>query len=185
MEKTKLVSLQEAEKRLRDYYGYDREEALSYLHSSGQCFIGDTKYVLSDKDRQIANIGEENYNAIYNKRKSVKEEKMAKNNQTEKQTFSDNQKCDYFKNRINDPNLSQGQRNWAAFRLNALSGNDQTITPAPNAAQSPANCVTGQKAAYNAGLGYGAAKAGARVPVSAENKGSFRNGFKRGKKFGK
>lgn len=38
-----------------------------------------------------------------------------------------------------------------------------------------------QNAAFNAGIGYGAAKSGKRVPVRDENKDSFRNGVQKGK----
>lgn len=102
---------------------------------------------------------------------------MVKNTQQVKPTYSDQEKCDYYKKRMNDPSLSQTQRNYAAARVNKLGGS--------GCQQGSSAVVSGHDAAFNAGLGYGAAQAGVRVPVSPESKGSFRDGHKQGRALGK
>ncbi len=45
-----------------------------------------------------------------------------------------------------------------------------------------ANYTDEQRAAYNAGIGYGYGKANKRVPISEDNKDSFREGNKKARK---
>lgn len=59
--KDKKVSLKSLEKMLRNHYGYDNDEALSYLRRTGQVFINGQKYIVSEKEKTIANIGKQNY----------------------------------------------------------------------------------------------------------------------------
>ncbi len=97
------------------------------------------------------------------------------------QTFSEKDKCAYYKSRVTDPNLSQKQRDYAQKRLDALCGGKKS---AP--ARSTGSSYTAeQRAAYGAGVAYGAAKSGALVPVKLNNRESFRKGVKRGKQMGK
>lgn len=108
---------------------------------------------------------------------------MAKNQQDN--TFhSRDQKIDYFNRRVNDASLTEGQRKYAADRLNSLCGGKSNSVQ-----QTQSNCSTSafqqtkqkfsdaQKYAYGAGIGYSAAKSGKRVSVRDENKDSFRAGY--------
>ncbi len=97
------------------------------------------------------------------------------------QTFSNKDKCDYYSRRVNDSNLSQKQRDYAQKRLEALCG-EKKPTPAK---PSSSNYTAEQRAAYGAGVAFGAAKSGATVPVKDKNKDSFRKGVIRGKQMGK
>lgn len=45
-----------------------------------------------------------------------------------------------------------------------------------------ANYTDAQRAAYNAGIGYGYGKANKRIPIQDENKDSFREGNKKARK---
>lgn len=105
-----------------------------------------------------------------------------------KQNTSDNmrtpaQKCDYYKKRVNDPKLTQGQRDYAARRIFQLcGGSTSNKTVSCPTCKTPVSVPTGkytdgQKYAYGAGIGYATAKAGARVDCKPENKDSFRKGY--------
>ncbi len=108
--------------------------------------------------------------------KSGGERKMAN-----KQTFSNEDKCDYYRRRVNDSKLSQKQRDYAQKRLEALCSGKK-LAPAK---LSSSSYTSEERAAYGAGVAYGAAKSGARVSVKDENKDSFRKGVMRGKQMGK
>ncbi|MBD5131347.1 MAG: hypothetical protein HDT28_01950 [Clostridiales bacterium] len=94
------------------------------------------------------------------------------------------QKCDYYKKRVNDPNLSQAQRNWAQRRINQLCGGGNSAKPSTPPKKSTGPMSGEQLNAQCAGIGYGAAKAGARVNVKPENRDAFRDGVKVGRSLG-
>ncbi len=108
---------------------------------------------------------------------------MAK--QKRNREYSTKEKLDYYSGRANNPKLSDRQRLFARQRLNALT-NAQPSNAAKRCSQpvSILPATHAQNSAFNAGLGYGAAKAGARVPVKPENQPSFSDGYKRGKALG-
>lgn len=110
---------------------------------------------------------------------------MAKTNQG---SYNKSSKIAYFKNRVDDVNLTAGQRRYAADRLRSLCGDGKSGGKTVTCPQCSTPVTTstgkyddGQKFAWGAGVGYGAAKAGKRVRVKDENKDSFRAGLKRGK----
>lgn len=84
-------------------------------------------------------------------------------------------KCNYYAGRVNDPKLSEAQRNYAQRRLNQLCSGGKS-----NSSSNVGKTYTdGQKAAFTAGRVYGMAKSGKRVPVRPENQSSFRAGVER------
>lgn len=87
------------------------------------------------------------------------------------------EKCAYYKKRINDPKLTDGQREFAQRRYNSLSGTNTVSS------SNKTKYTDGEKAAYNAGIGYSCGKSGKRVPVRDENKDSFRAGLDRGRRL--
>lgn len=101
---------------------------------------------------------------------------MAKQQLTVQVQHTNAQKIDYFKNRVNDRNLTQSQRNYAQQRLNALCG---TSTVNRNTSKPIQQYTDAQKYAYGAGIGYATAKKGQQVKIKDENKDSFRKGYKR------
>lgn len=110
---------------------------------------------------------------------------MAKQNDT---YYSAQDKCDYYKKRVNDSKLTDSQRKYAQMRLNSLCGGKKskgkTVTCPTCNTSVPVNSgkyTDAQKFAYGAGIGYGAAKSNKRMPVRDENKDSFRAGYKKGK----
>ncbi|MDE6294111.1 MAG: hypothetical protein K2L88_05780 [Clostridiales bacterium] len=91
------------------------------------------------------------------------------------------EKCDYYSRRVNDPKLTEGQRNFALRRLNSLCGGSSK-------GQSPKSTKTTtvqQNNARMAGIGYGVAKEGGRVPIQPENRDSFRGGVQEGRALAK
>ena len=98
---------------------------------------------------------------------------MAKNNaNTQQKTDAD--KLKYYGGRVNDKKLSEGQRRYAARRLEQLTGN----TSAQPSALSP---ITDKCCAESAGFGYGRAKSGQRVAVDKSVRSDFINGVKCGR----
>ena len=97
-------------------------------------------------------------------------------------------KCDYYSRRVNDPKLSEGQRKFAERRLKQLCGGGQAPARSPRSssvrtAQPP--LTPQQQNARMAGIGFGAAKEGGRVPVQPENQPQFRDGVKAGREMAK
>ena len=109
---------------------------------------------------------------------------MAK--QTVQQDFSDTDKIKHYSGRVNDPKLTEGQRKHAQKRLNELCGNNNRKSqPQKSTSRKSALPVTAQQNnAKMAGIGFGAAKVGARVPVAPENQQSFRAGVEVGRALG-
>ena len=109
---------------------------------------------------------------------------------TKQQSYSAQDKCDYYAKRANNPKLSEAQRRYAQRRLSALCGGKKSA-PAKAAVATPSRSVNSpkhtdaEKYAYGAGIGYAAAKAGKRVDVKPENKQSFRDGLARGRQIRK
>ena len=93
------------------------------------------------------------------------------------------EKIKHYSGRVNDPTLTEGQRKHAAKRLGELCGGGQA--PQTRAPKSPAKLTSQQQNAHMAGIGYGAAKAGARVPVQPQNQDDFRDGVKVGRALAK
>lgn len=104
------------------------------------------------------------------------------------QSYSAQDKCDYYSKRVNNPKLSEKQRAYAQNRLNALCGGKRSA-PGKATATVPSRSTNSpkyndaQKYAYGAGIGYAAAKSGKRVDVKPENKQSFRDGYGRGQRL--
>ena len=98
------------------------------------------------------------------------------------------ERINYYANRVNDPSLSQGKRNWAAKRLSELTsksnsgGKSKPSCSVPSGTSNTTKYTDGQKYAYGAGIGFAKAKAGERVDVKPENKQSFREGYDYGKR---
>ncbi len=90
-------------------------------------------------------------------------------------------KLTYYGARINDPKLSEKQREYARKRIGELSGNKSCSTSSPKQTRSSINSESAKNPTYAAGVGFGAAKAGARVLVKPENKDTFREGVKAGR----
>lgn len=94
-----------------------------------------------------------------------------------RQDLSDVDKLKYYSDRVADSTLSSRERGWAKMRINQLSkklsSSVQVQPSTPMTAQ--------QQNAHNAGIGFGAAKVGARVPVAPENQQSFRDGVRKGR----
>lgn len=111
---------------------------------------------------------------------------MARQRQVDNSQRSVQEKCDYYGRRVNDPKLTKGQRKYAQKRLNELCGNNkrknQPQKAAPRKSSVPATAQ--QNNAKMAGIGFGAARAGARVPVAPENQQSFRDGVQIGRALG-
>ena len=111
---------------------------------------------------------------------------MAKRQQVDNSQCTVQEKCDYYGRRVNDPKLTEGQRKHAQKRLNELCGNNkrknQSPKPAPRKSTLPATAQ--QNNAKMAGIGFGAARAGGRVPVAPENQQAFRDGIKVGRALG-
>lgn len=104
----------------------------------------------------------------------------------QKKSFSDIEKVNHYSEIISDENSTNRQRGWAKMRLGQLTKKltKQTSTATAIPAPKPEAVVIvtpEQHNAFNAGVGYGAAKAGVRVPIKDENKPAFRGGVKRGK----
>lgn len=97
--------------------------------------------------------------------------------------FSKTEKQAYYEKRAKDSTLTKGQRKFAQKRLNQLNKSKSRKSSKNNGKTSTTKTTytDAQKAAYNAGIGYGAAKANKRVKVKDENKRSFRNGYNKGK----
>ena len=109
--------------------------------------------------------------------------RQQQNNNQPVRTVQD--KCDYYGRRVNDPNLTQGQRNFALRRLNSLCGGGKQQPKQSPARKSTLPATAQQNNAKMAGIGFGAAKAGGRVPISPENKQSFRAGIEEGRALAK
>lgn len=106
------------------------------------------------------------------------------------QSYSAQDKCDYYSKRVNNPKLSEQQRAYAQSRLNALCGGKKSASgkatvAAPSRSTNSPKYTDAQKYAYGAGLGYAAGKSGKRVDVKPENKQSFRDGYGRGQRLKK
>ncbi len=117
--------------------------------------------------------------------KSGGDKNMPKNTKTQ---FSDLDKVKHYSEIISDNNSTNRQRGWAKMRLGQLAKkmtkqtSNATTSPMPKA-EAVVIVTPEQHNAFNAGIGYGAAKVGARVPIKDENKPAFRGGVKRGKAF--
>lgn len=107
---------------------------------------------------------------------------MAKQ-KTDNQQFSFDDKVKHYSGRVNDPNLTEGQRKHAERRLRQLCGGGRA--PKTCAPKSPAKLTPQQQNAHMAGIGFGAAKEGGRVPVKPENQPQFRDGVKAGRALAK
>ncbi len=108
----------------------------------------------------------------------------------QKQSYSAQDKCDYYSKRVNNPKLSEKQRVYAQNRLNALCGGKSSVAgkamaTVPSRSTNSSKYNDAQKYAYGAGIGYAAAKSGKRVDVKPENKQSFRDGYGRGQRLKK
>ena len=99
--------------------------------------------------------------------------------------LSDVDKLKHYSERMCDPNLSGRQRGWARMRVTQLSKKLSQPSPARSSGQTTLPATQGQNNAFNAGIGFGAAKAGKRVPVKLENQPAFRDGVKVGRKLAK
>ncbi len=123
--------------------------------------------------------------------KSGKGKNMAKSKQVP-ENLTDAEKLKYYAGRVSDGSLTSGERRWASKRVNQLTKKLSASSKQSTAKTSScANCGASlpatpqQNNAYNAGIGYGAAKVGARVPVKDENKPAFRNGVQAGRSLAK
>ena len=108
----------------------------------------------------------------------------------QKQSYSAQDKCDYYSKRVNNPKLSEKQRVYAQNRLNALCGGKSSVAgkamvSVPSRSTNSPKYNDAQKYAYGAGIGYAAAKSGSRVDVKPENRQSFRDGYGRGQRLKK
>ncbi len=108
---------------------------------------------------------------------------MAKQKVQEPRTIDD--RIEWYTGRLNSPFCNDKEKAHAAKRLASLTAqrNSQLSSCANCGASLPA--TPQQNNAYNAGIGYGAAKVGARVPVKDENKPAFRNGVQAGRALSK
>ncbi len=88
------------------------------------------------------------------------------------------ERIEWYNGRLNSPYSTEKERNHAVKRLAALTARRDMEKAVCNKSL-PA--TQEQNNAFNAGLGFGAAKVGARVPVKDENKPSFRAGVERGR----
>ncbi len=73
------------------------------------------------------------------------------------------------------------QRSYARDQLAKLCGKNTSVP----AKSSSSKYTPEQRAAYGAGVAFGAAKVGMRVPVKPENRSAFRKGMDRGKQMGR
>lgn len=114
--------------------------------------------------------------------KGNKEKYMANQNvNNQERTPSD--KAKYYAGRVDNVNLTAGQRRWASIRLNQLT-NTSAGSGQPTKAQAQATTlppITDRCCAESAVIGYGSAKAGRRVAVDKSVKDSFSNGVKLGR----
>ena len=112
---------------------------------------------------------------------------MAKQ-KTDNQQFSVEDKIKHYSGRVNDSKLSEGQRKHAERRLKQLCGGGHAparTTPPSSARATQAPLTPQQQNARMAGIGFGTAKEGGRVPVQPENQQSFRDGVQEGKALAK
>lgn len=86
-------------------------------------------------------------------------------------------KIDYYSKRVNNPKLSERQRQFAARRLKDLCGGNKKR----NNKSNQSKYTDAQRQSYNAGVAYGLAKTGREMNVSPENQASFKNGVKAGR----
>ena len=112
---------------------------------------------------------------------------MARQQQVDNSQRTVQEKCDYYGRRVNDPKLTEGQRKHAQKRLNELCGNNKRKGQSPKATprKSTLSAEAQRNNAHMAGIGFGAAKAGGRVPVAPENQEAFRLGVQTGRAVAK
>lgn len=115
--------------------------------------------------------------------KSGGDKNMAR--QQVQQEWSVADKIKHYSGRVNDPNLTEGQRSHAQRRLNSLCGGGSSKKQQLKSTQSATSMTAKQNNARMAGIGYGAAKEGGRVPVQPENKDFFRSGVREGRALAK
>lgn len=152
-------------------------------HDYPKDFIPEDEWDFIDS---VASWGKPNSNIKSTKYPAPRDKGKGKNmanQKSVKQNYSVSSKCDYYTKRSKDKSLTDGQRNYALKRLSELRGGKCVCggKPARNNSKPTSGYTEAQTAAYNAGLGYGAAKAGNRIPVKEPNKDSFRAGYQRGK----
>lgn len=112
---------------------------------------------------------------------------MARQQQTDNSQRTVQEKCDYYGKRVNDPKLTEGQRKHAQKRLNELCGNNKRQNqPQKSASRKSTLPAEAQRNnAFMAGIGFGAAKSGGRVPVAPANQEAFRLGVETGRTVAK
>lgn len=107
---------------------------------------------------------------------------MSKNANDVQDEFSDADKLRHYAGRVDDPNLTPRARSWAQKRVKQLTAKmSGSSTKAEESKRSTTAATKERCCAESAGIGYGAAKAGKRVPIKEENKAAFRAGVKRGR----
>lgn len=94
---------------------------------------------------------------------------------------SDADKLRYYAGRVDNPDCTPKERSWAKMRVKQITAkisgtSTKKEEPKRSSATTQARCC-----AESAGIGYGAAKAGKRVPIKDENKDAFRAGVRRGR----
>lgn len=90
--------------------------------------------------------------------------------------LTDADKLKHYGGRVNDKTLTDGQRRWAARRVEQLT--NKLSAPASPSSLPP---ITDRCCAESAGIGYGRAKSGQRVAVDKSVKSDFINGVKCGR----